>query len=554
MIFLEPETPLLDRFSPISYAIGDYIHRCISRHGGYETCLRDSLNHVFIIQGMSLFRELGDGCARCEKLRKKFLDVAMGPVGDEQLMIAPAFWIAMVDIFGPCNIFVPGHSMATRGRQPIDVKCYVLVFVCPTTKLVNMQVIESKSADGIGDGINRLGCEIGIPSFVLTDQDSGIMKVLKEANVELKDLQLLLHKEKGIRFKTCPVTGHNFHGAVERKIRSVQDCLEKCDVANMRLHATGLQTLVKLVENDLNNLPLGYSYGRDSDNSPLLKLIFPNMLKIGRLNNRALDGPVRMPSGPGELMKKIEKGYSTFFKIWNSSMIPKLMKAHKWYKTGDQLQVNDVMYYQKVESELSSKWSIGIISEVEKGKDGLVRRVQIKYQNSSEDFPRYTDRAVRSLIKLFNIDDQNWQDEMAEVEKLVFDLQKTEKPDVQGYAMSRAGEGLKFRLTATANVSRSVGVETRAVVKIARTKFLKPCRKCCCISHCLFFDHGNGKVATDALELESCPQYMFSEMLDRSWLMYDQFEEDIVDVCDAEDHFMSLLCAVNTNLNDNCED
>jgi hypothetical protein len=46
--------------------------------------------------------------------------------------------------------------------------------------------------------------------------------------------------------------------------------------------------------NELNNLPLGYSYGRDSDNSPLLKLIFPNMLKIGRLNSRALDGPVRI--------------------------------------------------------------------------------------------------------------------------------------------------------------------------------------------------------------------------------------------------------------------
>ena len=160
-------------------------------------------------------------------MRKKYLDVSMGPIGDEQLMIAPAFWVTMCDIFGPCNIFVPGHSMSTRGRQPIDVKCYVLVFVCPTTKLTNLQVIEGKSADAVMDGVTRLGCEVGIPSFVLVDQDSGILKVLKEAEVNVRDLQMVLHKEKGIRFRTCPVSGHNFHGAVERKIRSVRSVLRK---------------------------------------------------------------------------------------------------------------------------------------------------------------------------------------------------------------------------------------------------------------------------------------------------------------------------------------
>ena len=52
-------------------------------------------------------------------------------------------------------------------------------------------------------------------------------------------------------------------------------------VEKMRLHAMGYQTLMKLIENDLNNLPFGYGYGRSADNSPLMKLIYPNMLKIG---------------------------------------------------------------------------------------------------------------------------------------------------------------------------------------------------------------------------------------------------------------------------------
>ena len=77
------------------------------------------------------------------------------------------------------------------------------------------------------------------------------MKALDEAEIDLKDLQLLVHKERGIKFRTCPVSGHNFHGAVERKIRAVQECLEKSEISNMRLHATGLQTVLKLIENNL---------------------------------------------------------------------------------------------------------------------------------------------------------------------------------------------------------------------------------------------------------------------------------------------------------------
>ena len=324
-------------------------------------------------------------------MRKKYLQIAEGPVSDEQLVVAPPHWVTMVDIYGPCHIYVPGHAMETRKRKAVQVKCYVLVFLCPTTKHVNLQVIESKSADGVVDGINRLGCEVGFPSFVLVDQDSGILKVLKEAEVNLKDIDLVLSKERGIKFRTCPVSGHNFHGSVERKIRSVQECLDKMDIPNMRLHATGLQTVLKLIENDVNNLPLGYSYGRDSDNSPLLKLIFPNMLKMGRLNTRALDGPIRMPASPGELMEKIENAYAAFFKIWNTTMIPKLMRMHKWYKSDEQLMVGDIIYFKKDESVLSSEWIVGRVTDVMVGRDGALRRAIMQIQNSNAKDLRFTD-------------------------------------------------------------------------------------------------------------------------------------------------------------------
>ena len=104
----------------------------------------------------------------------------------------------------------------------LAAKVYIFVSVCPVTKLLNLQVIESKSVDGIIDGLTRLGCEVGFPTFFLVDQDSAMLKVLKEAQVNLLDLQYQVKTQYGINFKTCPVSGHNMHGMVERRIRSVE--------------------------------------------------------------------------------------------------------------------------------------------------------------------------------------------------------------------------------------------------------------------------------------------------------------------------------------------
>ena len=273
-------TPVLDRYSQLAYSIGDYIHRMVAKHTGYENSFSESLNRCFIIQGLGLFRELGEDCVKCHKMRKKFLDIRRAG---------------------------PGHAMKTRHRAVVEAKCYVLVSVCPVTKLVNLQIIEGKSADAIVDGVIRLCCEVGVPSLMLVDKESSILKALSEAEVDVRILDMLLYREKGIRFRTCPVSGHNYYGLVERKIRSVQECLDKSSVGELSLHATGLQTLCKLIENDLNNLPMGYSYARDSDNSPLLKLIFPNMLRIGRNNCLALEGPFKLSSDPTDLIKKVEE-------------------------------------------------------------------------------------------------------------------------------------------------------------------------------------------------------------------------------------------------------
>ena len=230
-----------------------------------------------------------------------------------------------MDLFGPVDIYVPGFERETRKRKVKTSKNWIMVNVCPTTRLINIQAIESTLTSGIISGVTRMSCEVGVPSKMSIDQDRASMCGLKSIEFDLRNLQHTLETKYGLEFEVCPVQGHNMHGHVERVIRSIQESFEDAGLLKSRYHTTGLQTLCKLVENQYNNLPLGYRYGRDQDNGPLLKIITPNHLRVGRLNSRALDGPFRLPKNKLELLKNVNEMYDTWFKIWRDAQVPKLL-------------------------------------------------------------------------------------------------------------------------------------------------------------------------------------------------------------------------------------
>ena len=467
-------TPLIERHSPIALSIAMYIHQNVAKHAGAETCYRLSLTYCHILQGASLFRDIGRMCVKCRIIRKKYLEVAMGPVSDHQLSMAGAWNVAYLDLDGPYQTLVPGYERETRQRKCLASKNWVMMYVDPIAKLSNLQVIEAKSTDAILEGLTRLGCEVGLPSILIIDKESSFMKAVREAEINLYDLNLRAYKEHGIRFETAPVGAHNFHGLVERKIRSVQECFRRMDMQNQMLHATGLQTFAKLVENQMNNLPLGFSFENSDNNTPLLKIITPNMLRLGRLNSRALQGPLRLPSGPKDVMKKVTQLYDVFYKLWNTVMVPRLIPQPKWFKSDEDLKVDTVVYFQKVENDFSSSWTVGQIESFVRGKDGKIRRVEVRYNNHNESKDRTTERSVRNLVRLFHIEDDYFIDDINEAEKLFKHLNLLPVPEV-------AAEDTDVGVVAATEDRAEVAGVVAAVIK-------KKC-KCCCAAHCALSVH-----------------------------------------------------------------
>ena len=465
-------TPLIERHSPIALSIALYIHQNIAKHAGAETCFRLSLTYCHILQGASLFREIGRMCVKCRIVRKKYLEVVMGPVSDHQLSMAGAWNVAYLDLDGPYLTLVPGYERETRLRKCLAAKNYIMMFADPISKLLNMQVIEAKNTAAIIEGLTRFGCECGFPSILVMDKESSFMKVVKEAEVNLHDLNLQVYKEHGIRFEVAPVGAHNFHGLVERKIRTAQDCFKRMDLQSQKLHATGLQTFAKLVENQMNNLPLGFSFENSDNNTPLLKIITPNMLRLGRLNSRALQGPIRLPSGPRDMMQKVTMLYDAFYKLWNTVMVPRLIPQPKWFKSDEDLKVDTVVYFQKVENDISSVWTVGQIDSFVRGKDGKIRRVEVRYNNHSESIPRKSERSVRSLVRLFHIEDEYWVDDINQAEKLFKELNLLAAPNVDELAADNA--------EASGSDVASSGAVSAAIRRSC---------KCCCAAHCSLSVH-----------------------------------------------------------------
>ena len=463
-------TPLVDRHSPIAYSIAKFIHETVAKHAGFETALRISLEYVHIMQGHSLFREIAEECTKCLTLRKKYIEVAMGPVSQNQLTIAPCFHVAYVDLYGPFWTFVPGYERETRNKKALNARNWIMGFACPMAKLLNLQVIEAKNSEAVLEGLTRLACEVGMPFCLVLDQETSFMKMVRDAEINLKDIMLRGYQEFGIRFEVAPVSGHNYNGLIERKLRTVGEMFDKIELSKKRLHATGLQTLCKLVENEMNNTPLGYSYGRDSNNTPILRILTPNMMKIGRLNSRSLSGPMKYPSGPLDYLKLVQETYKSWYDLWNISVLPKMIPQPRWFKDSKQIKQGDVIMFQKVDNVLSSDWTVGQVESVVRSKDGAIRRVEVRYHNGgpgpeltqNEMDPKFTDRAVRALVRLFNVEDNYYVEDMAEVERIIGDLENKAKADEETHG--------KVEPLASAQYN-CINTEVRL-------------NNCCCSGHC----------------------------------------------------------------------
>ena len=93
----------------------------------------------------------------------------------------------------------------------------------------------------------------------------------------------------------------------------------------------------------------------------------------------------------------------------------------KWYSSDNNLKVGDVVYFRKETGVLAGPWIIGMIDTAIRSRDNLVREVDIRYQNSTENTHRTTRRSARTVVRLFNVDEHSWRERWDDILRLAKD-------------------------------------------------------------------------------------------------------------------------------------
>ena len=272
--------------------------------------------------------------------------------------------------------------------------------------------MEDYSSQAFIQSFIRFSCEVGYPKTLLPDEGSQLMKSCDTMTFNFKDVKENLYKDSKVEFQACPVGGHNMHGRVERKIQEVKKSIEK-SFQNQRLSVIQWETIGSQIANCVNNMPL--ALGNFVTDFDVIDILTPNRLLLGRNNDRSPDGPLRMSTKPDKFIKCNNQIFDAWFEAWLLSHIPVLMDQPKWYRTSHNLQIDDVVLFIKRESSLKSLYQYGMVKNVYPSRDGIVRKVNIKYRNSDEKTFRETFRSARELVLIHAVDDVAILDEIGDM-------------------------------------------------------------------------------------------------------------------------------------------
>ena len=396
--------PVLDKYSPISYAIINEVHwnSKAVQHRGVESIWRYTLKTAYIIEGREVVKWINSSCQRCRYLKKKSISVSMGKISDCNITIAPAFYFTQIDLAGPFKSFSNHHKRTT-------VKIWLTIFVCATTSVTSIKVMEDYSAHAFIQAFIRFACEVGYPKKLLIDGGSQLIKGCNNVKLNFHDLQYKLHNDVSVKFEICPIGGHNMNGKVERKIREIKSSFDRT-LINHRLSILQWETVSAEVANSINDLPI--ALGSIVSDFETMDLITPNRLRLGRNNERSPVGTLHVTDDPKKIFKANTQIFNSWFDNLLVSHVPKLMKQPKWFKSDLDIKHGDVVLFLKNDSVLSSIYQYGLVKEIHRGKDDKIRKVKVMYRNSNESSDRETFRAVRELIVIHHVDEININDEL----------------------------------------------------------------------------------------------------------------------------------------------
>ena len=259
-------------------------------------------------------------------------------------------------------------------------------------------IVEDQTTQAFLRAFKRFISRRGVPECIISDN----AKTFKAGAQELQTIKNQVLKPNAsqqflanhnITWKFITERAPWWGGFYERLIGLVKRCLKKT-IGKAYLNMIELNTILIEVEAVLNSRPLTYPYVDINDASPLTPSHFlcgHRLLTLPdtRVSVKKSD-PDYIPTDVSikELTKRAkyhEIVIQAFWTRWQKEYLTSLREYNSYQKKASNktaVAIGDVVLIH--DNVPRNQWKIGVVTDLHKGKDGLVRSVSLRISSGSE--------------------------------------------------------------------------------------------------------------------------------------------------------------------------
>ena len=350
-------------------------------HGLVKSTLNNIRNLYWIPQARTYIRKILKRCYLC-KLHEgqSYSYPPMPPLPKNRVIFDPAFTHIGIDYTGPIfvkNVFIEKDNSL--------YKVWIALITCSSSRAIYLDVSSDYSAPECVNVLQRFYNRRGVPRDIQSDNGTNF------TSAEVQDFVANRNSNWSFNTPSAPWTG----GFFERLIKSTKRVLYKL-LGKRKVKYDELLTLLSQIENIINNRPLTYQYEESDDTT-----ITPNHLLFGRSLNTFWFGEEENENIHVDKRSRYLKTIlQQFWKRWNDEYLKELREHTRYTKQVDKpiIKENDVCLIEENKIRRNN-WKIGIVTEINKSKDGNIRSAVVKTLSDTGK-PSLLTRPVNKLYPL----------------------------------------------------------------------------------------------------------------------------------------------------------
>ena len=345
------------------------------RHGGQDDTLAEFRKMGFwAVRGGEVAKKVSgpQNCVTCMKERLETMQKVMGELPEEVLKQEEGWGFVQLDLFGPMWV---RSDVETRKTT----KVWGVAIEDCGFGAVHLDVLRDYSAQEVLVALRRFGSLRGWPTEIQTDPGSQLESAkgqLKEWWGEAEKALEAFAEGKSFSWRISPADSPWRQGRVEKRIGVIKR-LVHIAIGDAKLSPLDLQTVLFEVADICNNRPISMSKPRE-DGSYLV--LTPNHLIKGRSQGKMGDNRELAESMKyGCRYRVIQEVTETFWKRWAREVAPGRVRRTKWHCSGkEEIGEGDIVLICEP-SSWKAKYKVAQVTSVEKSRDGVERRANLRY-------------------------------------------------------------------------------------------------------------------------------------------------------------------------------